>query len=81
MVCPQGRSDKRGTITVVTEDVDAVLEPSHFKFLLAISRRPVTKQSFLHFAGRTRCDWNVILASGESQHAETNRDAESPQPS
>src|SRR6266480_4419793 len=63
-------------IAVVINDVDAVVEAPQFQLLLAISRRPVAKQLFLHFSGRSRCDWDVIVASGESQRTKTNRYAD-----
>src|SRR2546425_11264075 len=63
-------------ITVVVNDVDGVIEPPEFQLFLAISRGPVAEQSFLHLSGRTRCDWDVVLASGEYQDAEANGNAE-----
>jgi len=42
-------------ITVVVNDVDAVIEPPEFQLFLAISRGPVAKQSFLHF-----CEWDSM---------------------
>ena len=63
-------------ITVVVDDVDAVVEPPQFQLFLAIGRRPVAKQLFLHFSSRSRCDWDVIVASSESQSAKTNRYAD-----
>jgi hypothetical protein len=68
-------------IAVVINDVDAVVEAPQFQLFLAISGRPVAKQSFLHLSGRSRCDWDVILASTESQSAKTNRYADCSQPS
>src|SRR5207244_10520749 len=63
-------------IAVVINDVDAVVETPQFQLLLAISRRPIAKQSVLHLSGRTRCDWDVIVARGESQRAKTDRYAD-----
>src|SRR5215467_13636073 len=54
-------------ITVVVNDVDVIVEAPRFQLFLGISRSPVTKQSFLHLSSRTRRDWDVILASGESR--------------
>src|SRR5215475_875838 len=67
-------------ITVVVNDVDAVVEPPQLQFLLAITRPPVAEQLFLHFSGRSRCDWDFILASSESQRAKTNRYSDYSQP-
>ena len=63
-------------ITVVVNDVDAVIEPPEFQLFLAISRGPVAKQSFLHLASGIRCNWDLVLASGEYQDAEANGNAE-----
>src|SRR5436305_2053221 len=64
-------------IPLVITGVDPIIEPSQFKLLLAISRRPIPQQSFLHFSARTRCDWDFILAGGKGREAETYRDAKS----
>jgi len=61
-------------IAVVINNIDAVVEAPQFQLFLAVSRRPVAQQLLLYFSGRSRCDWNVILASGQS--AETNRYAD-----
>jgi len=60
-------------IAIVVNDVDAVVEPPEFQVFLAIGRRPVAKQLCLDVSSRMRCDWDVILASSESQRAKTNR--------
>src|SRR6266480_6338909 len=67
-------------ITVVINDVDAVVEPPEFQLFLAISRPPVGKQLFPHFSGRTRCDRDIILAGAESQGEKSNRYTESAHP-
>jgi hypothetical protein len=67
-------------ITIVVNDVDAVLESPQLQFLLAITRSPIPEQLFLHFSARSRCDWDFILASSESQRAKTNRYADYTQP-
>src|ERR1700751_3046607 len=67
-------------ITVVINDVNAVIESPHLQLLLAIGRDPVAKKSFLHFASRTRRNWNFIFASGEDEDAQANRNAEAEPP-
>ena|SRR6266513_1540960 len=59
-------------ITIVINDVDAVVEAPKFQLFLAICRRPIAKQSLLHLSGWTRCDWGVVLASAEKENSETN---------
>ena len=63
-------------ITIVVNDVNAVVELAYFHVFFAISRSPIAKQSFLHFLSGAWCDWNVIFARTESQNAEAYRDAE-----
>jgi hypothetical protein len=62
-------------VTVEVNNVDAVVEAPQFHLFLAISRRPVAKQSFLHFSGLSRCDWSFVFAGGESQDAQASGNA------
>ena len=63
-------------ITIVVNDVNIVVQPSHFHVFLAVERNPIAKKPLLDVSGRTRCDWDVIVARGESQRAKTNRYAD-----
>jgi hypothetical protein len=67
-------------ITVLINDVDAVVEPPQLQFLLAITRPPVAEQLFLHFSGRTRCDRDIVLAGAQRQGEKSNGYAESAHP-
>jgi hypothetical protein len=63
-------------ITVVINDVDAIIQFPEFQFFFAIIRGSVAKQSFLHLPSRARRDWYFVLASAESQDAKAKRNAQ-----
>src|SRR4030095_14377889 len=63
-------------ISIVVNDVNAVIEAAHFHLFFAVCRSPIATQSFLHFLSGARCDWNFVFARTESQNAQANRNAE-----
>src|SRR5436190_11118454 len=63
-------------ITIVVNDVVAVIELAHFHLFFAICRTPIAKQPLLHFLSRIRCDWNFVFARIESENAQAKRNAE-----
>jgi len=63
-------------ISIVVNDVKAVIELAHFHLFFAVCRSPIANQLFLHFLSGARCDWNFVFARTESQNAQANRDAE-----
>jgi hypothetical protein len=58
-------------ISIVVNDVNAVIELAHFHLFLAISGSPIAKQSFLHFLSGARCDWNFVFALNARMHRQT----------
>src|SRR4029450_1873406 len=63
-------------ISIVVNDVNAVIELAHFHLFFAVCRSPIAKQSSLHFLSGARCDWNFVFARTESQNTQANRNAE-----
>jgi hypothetical protein len=75
-VFAQRRSEKSTEqITIVIDNVSAVIQSPHAHVLLAIQRNPVPEKLFLRFASGTWRDWNFIFARGKSQNAKTNDNA------
>jgi hypothetical protein len=62
-------------ISIVINDIDGIVQSSHFHLLLTIQGGPVTEKSFVHFASRAGGNRNLIFASAEGQNAETNGNA------
>jgi len=65
-----------GQISIVVNDVNAVIELAHFHLFFAVCRSRIAKQSFLYFLSGARCNWNFVFARTESQNAQANRNAE-----
>ena len=63
-------------ISVVVNDIGTVVEAPQFQLFLAISGPPIAKELFLHLPRRSRCDWNVVLATAESHDAKASPNAE-----
>src|SRR5436189_437405 len=64
------------SISIVVNDVNAVIELAHFHLFFAVCGSPIAKQRFLHFLSRARCDWNFVFARTESQNAQASHNAE-----